>query len=968
MVDQNPGRTSLPVPALPRVAASSPAAEYGNQAENGRRQANGERPRSRGALMPRNWRVRWRVLALVIVPTVAAILLGLVRIEAANTTAANFARISQLATLGRDFTTLTQSIEDERDLTAGYLASQQAGDKAQSAALLGQVQKQYDVTNTGLTAAKGLAEQVSSAGSSNPAATRNDVTSALRNLQVDLPDLRGFIHSEIDPLAMTDAYSQLLSPLLAFDNDIAAGSSNPQLALFATLLGATAEMEDQASQQRALLYAALFQDQFQPDLLTSLIAAQTDQASSLASFEASAASAPAFVPASGGTPAGFSTTLTEVQQFDEIVQGSSIDDAQRIELDAVIAGDAGRQPDGGVTNAAEWFTDMTSTLSDMRSFDAIELDAISSQAGTLQQGALGSERLTALIVLLLLLVVLGITIVVARSMILPLRRLRADALDVAGRRLPDMVRRLSESEGDEAGSIQIEPIGINSADEIGEVARAFDQVHREAVRLAGDEAMLRANLNAMFVNLSRRSQSLIERQLGIIDTLEQSEQEPERLSSLFRLDHLATRMRRNSENLLVLAGHEAPRKWGQPVPLVDVLRAAVSEIEQYERIALNVQPGIVIGGRTASDVVHLAAELVENATAFSPSETPVLVTCQRVSSGGVLIEISDQGLGIEEQELAYANWRLEHPPVVDVAVSRRMGLFVVGRLASRHGIRVKLRRPQSGGGLSALIWLPETVAENDETHAPLAGPSRRRLEAERYGETGEYATAGAVGGQPAIALRRPVSRPQVPEPAAPALRAQPGPGAALSSVTQPFAQPPAAPAASGWWQPTAVSEPPGEVVLPPARQEAAGPAGHPAYGAGDFPPADAPSPGLPIYDAVESDWFRRRGTPISARSGTPPAGSSWVSPADDGFQAAKSVVSPQASERTAAGLRKRVPGANLVPGSVVSRPAPLAETRPPETSVPARSAEAARNRLTSFQRGARAGRGAASGSFQTDAD
>jgi hypothetical protein len=227
MVDQNRSRTSLPVPALTWDQASSPAAESGNHAQNGQRQAKGERPRPPGALTLRNWRVRWRVLALVIVPTVAAIVLGLVRIEAANTTAANSARISQLATLGRDFTALTQSVEDERDLTAGYLASQQAGKTAKEAVPFGELQKRYAVSDTELKAARALAEQVSSTRSGNPQATRNDVTSALESLQVDLPDLRGFVHSQIYPLAMTNAYSQLLSPLLAFDNDIAAGSSPP---------------------------------------------------------------------------------------------------------------------------------------------------------------------------------------------------------------------------------------------------------------------------------------------------------------------------------------------------------------------------------------------------------------------------------------------------------------------------------------------------------------------------------------------------------------------------------------------------------------------------------------------------------------------------------------------------------------------------------------------------------------------
>ena len=199
---------------------------------------------------------------------------------------------------------------------------------------------------------------------------------------------------------------------------------------------------------------------------------------------------------------------------------------------------------------------------------------ISTLANTSRNNASTGLLVTSLVTLLLLLLVALISTIVARSLTRPLRKLRADALDVAGNRLPAMVRRLSQSEGADEG-VEIEPIGVTSTDEIGEVARAFDQVDREAVRLAADEAMPRGNLNAMFINLSRRSQSLIERQLSLIDSLEQSEQDSSRLSSLFRLDHLATRMRRNSENLLVLAGHEVTRRWSQPVPLVDVWRAAI---------------------------------------------------------------------------------------------------------------------------------------------------------------------------------------------------------------------------------------------------------------------------------------------------------------------------------------------------------------------------------------------------------
>jgi signal transduction histidine kinase len=878
--------------------------------------------------MLRNWRVRWRVLALVIVPTIAAIVLGGIRVEAARSTAASFARINQVATLGRDFTTLAESVEDERDLTAGLLASQLPGEKAEAATLLGKLHKQYGVTNAELAASKELAEQVSAAGSGNPPATRADVTSALHSLQADLPDLRQFVDSEIDPLAMTDAYTQqIVSPLLAVDNDIASGSSNPQLAQLATLLGTTAQMEDDASQQRALLYAALLQDQFQPGLLSAVTTTQTNQASRLAALQATGANVPAFTPASGGTPASFSSTLTQVQQEGNVVQGSAIDDAQRIELDATLAGQAGAAPNGGVANATEWFSDMTTTLSDMRSFDAIELDAISSQASTLEQGALGSERLTAVTVLLLLLAVLAITILVARSMILPLRRLRADALDVAGHRLPEMVQRLSQE--DNAGeSVQIEPIGIDSTDEIGEVARAFDQVHGEAVRLAAEEAMLRTNLNAMFVNLSRRSQTLIERQLGIIESLEQTEQDSGRLSSLFRLDHLATRMRRNSENLLVLAGHEAPRKWTQPVTLVDVLRAALSEIEQYERITLNVQSGLVIAGRAASDVVHLVAELVENATTFSRKGTQVYVTGQVLVSSGVLIEITDEGLGIPEQELAYANWRLDNPPVIDVAVSRRMGLFVVGRLAARHGIKVRLRRAQSGG-LSALIWVPETVAETEP--APLLGSRRRSGTGGNPIVITSPASAVNRAGTPVMGVKvaaRPKSiwfdtGEEAPA-AAPALAPSPAP------VAVPSPEPPAAAAV---------------VVEPPVEAESAANA---AETTSDLR--------LPIYDSIESEWFRRGST--SFKGAAQPAGTSWTSPADEGFRrAAETVGSPAVGRTTNAGLPKRVPSANLVPGSIGTRPrGQQAGQTPPPAAGPARSPEEARTRLKGFQMRGREGR------------
>ena len=343
-----------------------------------------------------------------------------------------------------------------------------------------------------------------------------------------------------------------------------------------------------------------------------------------------------------------------------------------------------------------------------------------------------SER-EAIIYGALILLVLGVSLVgafvVARSMIRSLRRLQDTATKVAQDRLPELVKQLSESDPQDVDT-SVESVGVHSRDEIGQVAAAFDDVHREAVRLAAEQALLRGNVNAMFTNLSRRSQGLIQRQLSLISELESREADPDQLSSLFKLDHLATRMRRNGENLLVLAGEEPGRRWTRPVPLVDVLRAAASEVEQYERIELSSVPTTEVAGRVVNDLVHLLAELLENATSFSSPQTKVKVTGHALPDGRVLIEIHDTGIGLSPEDLAAINERLASPPTVDVSVSRRMGLFVVGRLSQRHGIRIQLR-PSDSGGTTALVMLPVDVAQGGKKPPAQARSGRRRSAAAR---------------------------------------------------------------------------------------------------------------------------------------------------------------------------------------------------------------------------------------------
>ena len=358
--------------------------------------------------------------------------------------------------------------------------------------------------------------------------------------------------------------------------------------------------------------------------------------------------------------------------------------------------------------AGAWYSDMSATMSQIRRVETKVIGSILSRSHALQQQAEDAARLTAVITVAALLLVLLATALVGRTLANPLRRLQADALEIATVRLP--ARVAAAAAGHRASRLAvIEPIGIHSTDEIGRVARAFDQVHAEAVRLASTEAQLRSSFSAMFISLSRRSVPLIDRLARMIDGMEQHEDNPDQLANLFSMDHLVTRMRRNSENLLVLAGEEPLRKWTEPVPLSDVTRAATAEIEQYSRVVITVPPGLIVSGQAAADVVHLLAELIENATQFSAKSTQVHVTVAELNGGGVVIEVRDDGIGVHDERLADMNRRLDEPPALDVSISRHMGLYAVAHLAARHGIRVKLR-PGTHKGLSALVWLPGSLA------------------------------------------------------------------------------------------------------------------------------------------------------------------------------------------------------------------------------------------------------------------
>ena len=296
--------------------------------------------------------------------------------------------------------------------------------------------------------------------------------------------------------------------------------------------------------------------------------------------------------------------------------------------------------------------------------------------------------------------------VIGRSILGPMNRLMDHADLMTKERLPFAVAQL-RTLGASDELPELRPIPKESNDEIGSLVDAFNEVQDTAVKVATDQARSRRNVAEMFVSLGRRNQQLNHRMLNLISELEQDEQNPEVLSGLYQLDHLATRMRRNAESLLVLAGNRSPRQWSRPVAMEDVVRSALAEVELFERVEVGELPDNFMHGNVVTDVTHLLAELLDNATQFSEPTTAVSISAHETLEG-VEIEVFDEGFGVNEHDLAELNERISNPPALDEAPSRLLGLFVVGRLAQQHGIDVHLQS-QPGVGTVATVSLPSSM-------------------------------------------------------------------------------------------------------------------------------------------------------------------------------------------------------------------------------------------------------------------
>ncbi|HET6531273.1 MAG TPA: nitrate- and nitrite sensing domain-containing protein [Actinoplanes sp.] len=374
----------------------------------------------------------------------------------------------------------------------------------------------------------------------------------------------------------------------------------------------------------------------------------------------------------------------------------------------------------------EWQPAYDGATEQLRAFELNATDALAERSTPVAVAVLIRLGVAALLGLAAVAVSIIVSVRLGRSIIGRLRRMRGEALAMAGARLPEVVQRLRRGETVDVDE-ETPPLEYGN-DEIGEVGHAFNDVQRTAVQAAVEEADVRRGINEVFLNIARRSQTLLHRQLALLDRMERRETGPDELEDLYRVDHLATRMRRHAEDLVILAGAAPGRGWRNPVPVIDVIRGAISEVEDYKRIDIVRVAPSAVAGRAVGDVIHLIAELLENAASFSPPTTRVTVTGQHLPNGYAL-EIEDRGLGMSQEALDEANRKLARPPDFDPKDSARLGLFVVSRLAHRTGVKVSLR-PSAYAGVTAVVLVPAeliTAAPEHPGRGPLAlpaGPAR----------------------------------------------------------------------------------------------------------------------------------------------------------------------------------------------------------------------------------------------------
>jgi len=674
--------------------------------------------------MLRNVPIRTKLIVTLLGPLLVLSVLALVGIRSNQAESDRAARINASARLAAGLAPLIHELQTERSLSVSYIDSgrrQWGADLAEQRKAVDRVAAEYRASAERLDGDDPLLAEKIAYGlnelSRLPEQRRtiDDGRITAKDLAVEpgieaheeegeenLEEAAEHGHGPIDtPGRAVDQYTDTINDLLDINTEIAPGSNDQRLLRAVAASVALARAKDFADLQRGLLENVFAADRFsggEYGKLSSLVAAEAIYT------------------------AQFDNAATDEQHefLEQTVSGSEVEQVGLFVQKALDNERASRLD----IDATGWFTVMTEKLDRLRTAEErLSADVIATSSAIKQ----ASDRRALLYGLLLagsLALAVVLALVTAGSLIRPLGRLEQAAEETAERRLPGVVQRLQDGEQVDLAAEAAPPVAVGSKDEIGRVAEAFNAVHRVAVRVAGREAALRRSVSDMFLNLARRSQSLIERQLEVIDDLEASGSSADVRAGLAELDHLATRMRRNAENLIVLSGAEPARRWRGPIELIEVIRAAVGEVKEHTRVELLPLDQVQVAGHAAADVMHLLAELIENAVTFSAPGTKALVAGQPLPAG-YLLEIEDQGLGMTDEQLLKVNERLASPPDMDFALAKMLGFFVVNQLAAKHGIKVQLRHSWYGG-ITALVLLPATVITMPTDLAVLPGERGRR--------------------------------------------------------------------------------------------------------------------------------------------------------------------------------------------------------------------------------------------------
>ncbi|HEX6353591.1 nitrate- and nitrite sensing domain-containing protein [Actinophytocola sp.] len=839
----------------------------------------------------RDWTLPVKLAAATLVPVVFAVVLGTMQISDQVDEACAYRRIDRLVMVNEKLRELVAALQTERG-TAGRLLAAGTGD------VVSRTAGEWTVTDEARAeflraAGRVTLDHEAAAARYADVLTRLDGLTALRG-QVARP---GF-----EAATAVAGYSAVIDALLLFDRTTPAEALDPTLASTASALHDIEVIKEEVAHQQSVIAVGIVRGGLTRPEVDTLAVSLRRQADRSTDFHNLAGA-----------------RLRDL--YDDRVSDPSIASRDNVVAAAVA------QPEGTPvpTTAQGWADGSALTTKRLGEVTRVLAADMSDRSAALQDEASDGAGLAAVILLVALVVALGVLFVVCRHLLGSLTALLHGALDVAERALPEAVARIRE-QGEHAIDLEPSPVRITSIDEMGQLARAFDAVRLQALRLATEQAGLRARYADVFVNLSRRSQGLVQRQLRLLERLERDEEDPDQLATLFQLDHLATRMRRNNENLMVLSGGEVSRRSQRPASLADLLRASVSEIEQYQRVVLLPPPSVEVVGYAVGDLVRLVAELLDNATAFSAPDTPVTIASHAFEDGSLCVAVHDEGIGMSQEELDEANAKLGSADLaVDVSTSRRMGLFVVGRLAGRLGVEVRLNRGHDMPGVRATVTVPaELVSRTVE-------PPPERVRKTPTGTS--LLTPFSPHGQAIVSVNGTNKHTDA------AIRSGLTPSPLPRREQEELSE-----FTSGGLP----RRSPGENMPGPKPGEPTG---------GLFTPADANAvtersaveETTPIFDEMVSAWFRAVTEPGEPTRLRPPREDDlWNFAADSGFDAARAVSRAEPVEYTSGGLPRRSPRQHLVPGSA----APASDPSPP-----GHEADELRNRLGDYRQGVRKARG-----------